>query len=170
MASFSVGDLQVNLVDTPGHPDFIAEVERVLVVLDAAILVLSAVEGVQAQTRVLMKSLARLSLPTLLFVNKIDRRGARQDDLVADIRRRLAPGAIPVQTVTGPGTPAARTEPGALDQPARAGGRPRSWPSTTTPCSPGCSTTRSLRAPTWRRCWPARSPPPWPTRCSSDRR
>ena len=118
VASFAVGDLQVNLVDTPGHPDFIAEVERVLVVLDAAILVLSAVEGVQAQTRVLMKSLARLRLPTLLFVNKIDRRGARQDDLVADIRRRLAPGAIPVQTVTGLGTPAARTEPGALDQPA----------------------------------------------------
>ncbi|MGH3400282.1 MAG: GTP-binding protein, partial [Streptosporangiaceae bacterium] len=118
VASFAVGDLQVNLVDTPGHPDFIAEVERVLVVLDAAILVLSAVEGVQAQTRVLMKSLARLRLPTLLFVNKIDRRGARQDDLVADIRRRLAPGAIPVQTVTGLGTPAARTQPGALDQPA----------------------------------------------------
>ncbi len=117
VASFAVGDLQVNLVDTPGHPDFIAEVERVLVVLDAAILVLSAVEGVQAQTRVLMKSLARLRLPTLLFVNKIDRRGARQDDLVADIRRRLAPGAIPVQTVTGLGTPAARTEPGALGQP-----------------------------------------------------
>ncbi len=118
VASFAVGDLQVNLVDTPGHPDFIAEVERVLVVLDAAILVLSAVEGVQAQTRVLMKSLARLRLPTLLFVNKIDRRGAREDDLVADIRRRLAPGAIPVQTVTGLGTPAARTEPGALDQAA----------------------------------------------------
>lgn len=118
VASFAVGDLQVNLVDTPGHPDFIAEVERVLVVLDAAILVLSAVEGVQAQTRVLMKSLARLRLPTLLFVNKIDRRGARQDDLVADIRRRLAPGAIPVQTVAGLGTRAARTRPGALDQPA----------------------------------------------------
>ena len=118
VASFAVGDLQVNLVDTPGHPDFIAEVERVLVVLDAAILVLSAVEGVQAQTRVLMKSLARLHLPTLLFVNKIDRRGAREDDLVADIRRRLAPGAIPVQTVTGLGTPAARTQPDALDQPA----------------------------------------------------
>jgi ribosomal protection tetracycline resistance protein len=120
VASFAVGDLQVNLVDTPGHPDFIAEVERVLVVLDAAILVLSAVEGVQAQSRVLMKSLTRLGLPTLLFVNKIDRRGARQDDLVADIRRRLAPGAIAVQRVDGLGTRAARTV-AALD--ARAGRR-----------------------------------------------
>src|SRR5918994_3963544 len=66
----------VNLIDTPGHPDFIAEVERVLGVLDGAVLVLSAVEGVQAQTRVLMRTLQRLRIPTLLFVNKIDRAGA----------------------------------------------------------------------------------------------
>ena len=127
MASFAVGDLQVNLVDTPGHPDFIAEVERVLVVLDAAILVLSAVEGVQAQTRVLMKSLARLHLPTLLFVNKIDRRGARQDDLVADIRRRLAPGAIPVpdrDRARHPGRPHPAGRPGPAGRPPPGGRDP----------------------------------------------
>ena len=56
-----------------GHPDFIAEVERVLSVLDGAILVISAVEGVQAQTRVLMRALQRLRIPTMIFVNKIDR-------------------------------------------------------------------------------------------------
>ena len=69
----SIDDVTVNLIDTPGHPDFIAEVERVLSVLDGAVLVISAVEGVQAQTRVLMRTLQRLRIPTLIFVNKIDR-------------------------------------------------------------------------------------------------
>ena len=60
----------------PGHPDFVAEVERVLSVLDGVVLVVSAVEGVQPQTRVLWRALQRLGVPTLFFVNKIDRRGA----------------------------------------------------------------------------------------------
>lgn len=75
VASFTLGDLRVNLVDTPGHADFVAEVERALGVLDGAVLVLSAVEGVQPHTRVLMKTLRKLRLPTLIFVNKIDRAG-----------------------------------------------------------------------------------------------
>ena len=84
----------VNLIDTPGHPDFIAEVERVLGVLDGAVLVLSAVEGVQAQTRVLMRTLQRLRIPTLLFVNKIDRMGADVDRVLAGVARRLTPAAV----------------------------------------------------------------------------
>ncbi len=76
VVSFTIGDVAVNLIDTPGHPDFIAEVERVLNVLDGAVLVVSAVEGVQSQTRVLMRALRRLRIPTLIFINKIDRRGA----------------------------------------------------------------------------------------------
>ena len=63
VASFLVGDLAVNLVDTPGHPDFIAEVERVLGVLDGAVLVVSAVEGVQPQTPLLFRALQRLARP-----------------------------------------------------------------------------------------------------------
>ncbi|REK90765.1 tetracycline resistance ribosomal protection protein Otr(A) [Streptomyces inhibens] len=117
VASFTVGEVQVNLIDTPGHSDFIAEVERALGVLDGAVLVLSAVEGVQARTRVLMKTLRRLRLPTLLFVNKIDRVGARGDALLADIRRLLAPVAVPMTAVAGLGTARARSTAYALEDP-----------------------------------------------------
>jgi ribosomal protection tetracycline resistance protein len=95
VVSFPIGELTVNLIDTPGHPDFIAEVERVLSVLDGVVLVVSAVEGVQAQTRVLMRALRRLRLPTLIFVNKTDRRGADPARVLQDIVERLAPAAVP---------------------------------------------------------------------------
>src|SRR5918998_5727073 len=88
---FVIDDVTVNLIDTPGHPDFIAEVERVLGVLDGAVLVVSAVEGVQPQTRVLMRALQRLRVPTLIFVNKIDRGGARYDGVLRDIAEKLVP-------------------------------------------------------------------------------
>ncbi|MCC3772645.1 GTP-binding protein, partial [Streptomyces sp. UNOC14_S4] len=117
VAPFRVGDRRINLIDTPGHSDFIAEVERALGVLDGAVLVLSAVEGVQAQTRVLMKTLRRLRLPTLLFVNKTDRAGAREAGMLADIRRRLASGIVPMATVQGIGTSGARTVPYAFADP-----------------------------------------------------
>jgi ribosomal protection tetracycline resistance protein len=107
VVSFEVADLRVNLVDTPGHPDFIAEVERVLGVLDGAILVVSAVEGVQAQTRVLMRTLRRLGLPVLIFINKIDRRGADVPRVAADIGDRLTPALIELGEVRGAGTPRA---------------------------------------------------------------
>ncbi|MFC6376206.1 GTP-binding protein [Nonomuraea thailandensis] len=111
VVSFAIGGTTVNLIDTPGHPDFIAEVERVLSVLDGAVLVVSAVEGVQAQTRVLMRTLRRLGLPTLIFVNKIDRRGARYDGVLREITARLSPGAIAMGATTGLGTPAAAFTP-----------------------------------------------------------
>jgi ribosomal protection tetracycline resistance protein len=104
VTSFCVGDLAVNLIDTPGHPDFIAEVERSLGVLDGAILVLSAVEGVQAQTRVLLRTLRRLRIPTLIFVNKIDRSGAQPERVLAQIAARLTPAVVPMGTVARAGT------------------------------------------------------------------
>ncbi|WP_406223226.1 GTP-binding protein [Streptomyces canus] len=117
VVSFAVDDVTVNLIDTPGHPDFIAEVERVLGVLDGAVLVVSAVEGVQAQTRVLMRTLQRLRIPTLVFVNKIDRRGARYDGVLRAIAERLTPAVVPMGTVSGLGAREARFIPeiGAYD-------------------------------------------------------
>jgi ribosomal protection tetracycline resistance protein len=107
VVSFAIAGVTVNLIDTPGHPDFIAEVERVLGVLDGAVLVVSAVEGVQAQTRVLMRALRRLGIPTLIFVNKIDRRDARPAGVLADIAGRLTRTAVAMGSVTAPGTRAA---------------------------------------------------------------
>ncbi|MFF1418480.1 GTP-binding protein [Streptomyces sp. NPDC058280] len=109
--SFVIDDITVNLIDTPGHPDFIAEVERVLSVLDGAVLVVSAVEGVQAQTRVLMRTLQRLRIPTLIFVNKIDRGGARYEHVLHSMSERLAPAVIPMGSVDGLGTRGARCAP-----------------------------------------------------------
>jgi len=106
VTSFTIAsDTTVNLIDTPGHPDFIAEVERVLSVLDGAVLVISAVEGVQAQTHVLMRALKRLGIPTLIFVNKIDRRYADDKKVLTAIADRLTQTAIPMGAVREIGTP-----------------------------------------------------------------
>jgi len=94
VVSFVIDGVTVNLIDTPGHPDFIAEVERVLGILDGVVLVISAVEGVQPQTRVLMRALQRLRVPTLLFVNKIDRGGADDRRVVRQIAEWLTPAGI----------------------------------------------------------------------------
>jgi ribosomal protection tetracycline resistance protein len=111
VASFDLDGVSVNLIDTPGHSDFIAEVERALGVLDGAVLVISAVEGVQPQTRVIMRVLQRLRIPTLLFVNKIDRRGAQYEALLASIGELLTPQILAMGDVSGPGTSAAEFVP-----------------------------------------------------------
>jgi ribosomal protection tetracycline resistance protein len=116
VVSFRLDDLTVNLIDTPGHPDFIAEVERVLSVLDGAVLVVSAVEGVQPQTRVLMRTLRRLRIPTLVFVNKIDRGGAADERVLRELRDKLDLAVLPMGSVSGLGTRGAEVTPsGAAD-------------------------------------------------------
>ncbi|KRB50775.1 GTP-binding protein [Rhizobium sp. Root708] len=104
VVSFRIGDLAVNLIDTPGHPDFIAEVERVLRMLDAAVVVVSAVEGVQAQTRVLVRALKRLAIPFVFFINKIDRAGARYEELLADIESKLGSLTLAMSVVRDAGS------------------------------------------------------------------
>src|SRR5438093_12919208 len=117
VVSFVVDDVTVNLIDTPGHPDFIAEVERVLSVLDGVVLVISAVEGVQAQTLVLMRALQRLRIPTLLFVNKVDRRGADGERVLKGIGQKLTPFAIAMGSVRDAGSRCAVFEPYSFDDP-----------------------------------------------------
>jgi ribosomal protection tetracycline resistance protein len=171
VVSFVAGDVAINLIDTPGHPDFIAEVERVLSVLDGAVLVVSAVEGVQAQTRVLMRALQRLRIPTLVFVNKVDRAGARADAW----SRRSPSGSRRRSCRWGRRCARARAPPATsrTRAPMRASpaGGARSSPSTTTRCWPPTSTTpRTFRT---RVCAARRPPRPSGhsrTRCCSARR
>ena len=111
VAAFPLRGTTVNVVDTPGHPDFIAEVERSLGVLDGAVLVLSAVEGVQPQSRILFRALQRLQIPTLLFVNKIDLTGASPERVLASVRSRLTPDVLAMGSVVGAGSRDARFVP-----------------------------------------------------------
>ena len=118
VASFAIDDLAVNILDTPGHPDFIAEVERVLSVLDGAVLVVSAVEGVQPQTPLLMRALQRLRVPTVIFMNKIDRSGADEGRTLEAITRRLTRAIAPMGRADGLGTKHANFTPSSADDAA----------------------------------------------------
>ena len=93
-AEFSLEDLDVTLLDTPGHVDFSAEAERTLRVLDCAILVISGTDGVQGHTRTLWRLLQRYEVPTFLFVNKMDLNGVDKAGLMADLKRRLDSGCV----------------------------------------------------------------------------
>ena len=103
VVSFQLNDLKVNLIDTPGHSDFVAEVERSLRVLDGVVLVISAVEGVQSQTRRLARAIRAANLPMLIFINKIDRVGARDETLLEDIRKILGLNVILMNRAAGLG-------------------------------------------------------------------
>src|SRR2546428_833338 len=87
VVSFAIDDVAVNLIDTPGHPDFIAEVERALSVLDGAVLVISAVEGVQPQTSILMRALQRVLVHPVFFGSALT--GAGVEPLTAGIAELL---------------------------------------------------------------------------------
>ncbi len=91
VAQFMYKDVQFNLIDTPGHADFISEVERAMWALDGAILIVSAVEKVEAQTEILFKTLQKNFVPTLVFVNKMDRENADLEGTVSSIKKLLSP-------------------------------------------------------------------------------
>ncbi|MFL6182180.1 MAG: GTP-binding protein, partial [Actinomycetes bacterium] len=108
VVSFQLNRLTVNLIDTPGHADFVAEVERSLRVVDSVVLVVPAVEGVQPQTRRLAQAVRAADVPLLIFINTIDRLGARGETLVADIRRTLNLRVVAMNAVTGLGARTAK--------------------------------------------------------------
>jgi len=99
--SFSIGDITVNLIDTPGHVDFISEVERSFIPLDGAILVVSAVEGIQAHTEILWNALFSMKIPTVFFINKIDRAGADAQKVYESICNHFAVDCVPLCDLSG---------------------------------------------------------------------
>ena len=111
VVSFQLNALKVNLIDTPGHTDFVAEVERSLRVLDGVVLVVSSVEGVQPQTRRLARAIRSAGLPMLIFINKVDRLGARGAALIEDIRRKLNLRVVAINAAIGIGDRAATVVP-----------------------------------------------------------
>ena len=93
-ALLTLGETEITLLDTPGHVDFSAEMERTLQVLDYAILVISGTDGVQSHTRTLWRLLARYRVPTFLFINKMDLAGADREGLLEQFRSQLDGGCV----------------------------------------------------------------------------
>lgn len=104
-------DHQINLLDTPGHVDFIAEVERSLSVLDAAVLAISAKEGVQTQTKVIFQALRKMGIPTIIMINKVDRMGVDLVKIKEDIKRDLTEALYEVNQVVDEGMRTASLRP-----------------------------------------------------------
>ena len=94
-AVFRWKDRTITLLDTPGHVDFSAEMERVLQVLDCAVLVVSGADGVQGHTQILWKLLKRYQIPTFLFVNKMDQEGTDGEKLLKELRKRFGENVVP---------------------------------------------------------------------------
>ncbi len=101
--SFFWNKTRINLIDTPGHVDFSADVERVMRVCDGAILVISAVEGVQAHTETLWAALKENKIPVVLFINKTDRMGADVESVIKDIEHELKIKPLCLQRISGEG-------------------------------------------------------------------
>jgi len=98
--SFFHGEVKFNLIDTPGHVDFVAEVERSLTVLDGVVLVISAKEGLQSQTRILMDTIKARKIPTVIFINKIDRMGADIAQVVESANKYMDGRLVSTQVIT----------------------------------------------------------------------
>ena len=95
----------INLIDTPGHVDFTAEVERSLRVLDGGVVVFSAREGVEAQSETVWRQADKYGVPRIAFINKMDREGADFDGTFDEIRERLEANPVAIQIPVGAGPP-----------------------------------------------------------------
>ena len=93
-AVLSFGDTDMTLLDTPGHVDFSAEMERTLMVLDYAVLVISAADGIQGHTQTLWRLLKRYEIPVFLFINKMDQPGADKEAILSELKKQLSDGCI----------------------------------------------------------------------------
>lgn len=109
-AEFVLGDYLVTLLDTPGHVDFSAEMERTLQVLDYAILVINGADGVQGHTVTLWKLLERYGIPVFLFINKMDQEGTDRDRLLKELSSELDSGCIDFQYIDGKGASAQKQQ------------------------------------------------------------
>ena len=99
VTSFQWEDVKVNIIDTPGHMDFLAEVYRSLSVLDGAVLLVSAKDGIQAQTRILFHALQTMKIPTIFFINKIDQEGIDLPMVYREMKAKLSSEIIVKQKV-----------------------------------------------------------------------
>ena len=117
-ARFTLGDIQVTLVDTPGHVDFSAAAERTMPVLDYGLLVISGTDGVQAHTRTLWNLLRRYRVPTVVFVNKMDLPGPGQAALMGELQAQLSAGCVnfsqPAEKIREEAAPVQRRSTGRL--------------------------------------------------------
>lgn len=100
-AALDWAGVNIRIIDTPGHADFYPEVERSIRTLDGVVLVISSVEGIQLQTSTIWTALRESAIPTLIFVNKLDRKGSCSSRLIGEMRQRLAATVLPLQQVSG---------------------------------------------------------------------
>ena len=100
-AELAYGGKRINLIDTPGHTDFASEVERAVSVLDAAVLVVSAADGIQGQTRMLWRALDTLQIPVLFFINKADQPGSDTDTVLGELKREFGASLVQMNELEG---------------------------------------------------------------------
>lgn len=103
-APFIHNNININIIDTPGHVDFSSEVERSFTAMDCVILIISAVEGVQGHTEALWDAIRKINIPCIIFINKIDRQGADIESVLVEIEKELTPSYFSLQYVEGEGS------------------------------------------------------------------
>lgn len=115
-AVFDVGNLHVNLLDTPGHIDFSSEMERTLAVLDCAILVVSGPDGVQSHTKTLINLLKKYNIPCFVWVNKMDIAGRSREEILLELNQKMESPVLDIEEISGSFEKAAETDEAAMEE------------------------------------------------------